>query len=323
MTSAGEGQLRVACVGAGNIGRSWAIAYAMGGAQVRLFDISAAALERAMSSIAAAISDMGAAGSVEGLESVLGRIRVVASLAEAIDGVSHIQESVIDDPEVKKQVFRELDAAAAPRVTIGSSSGELEVSRFTAGLAGTGRCLLVHPVNPPHILRAVEICPTPWTEPWAVEACTRLIESIGMVPISLSREISGYVINRLQYALINEALHLVGEGYCEPKDIDAAMRHGLGPRWAFLGPFETGHLNATNGYLEYMTADEAGARRLTSGIEPGYPWDRALIARIHSYLEQSMAVADMAHNQARRDRTLLELLKLLGGTRRPENRRTL
>jgi L-gulonate 3-dehydrogenase len=289
------------------------MAFALGGAHVRLFDVSRKALAAAIDSIHAAAEDLTAAGRVESREALLARIRPAGCLAEAIEGASHVQESVIDDLEIKKRVFAELDAMAPRSVTLGSSSGEIMVSKFTTGLPGAGRCLLVHPVNPPHVLRAVEICPTPWTERWAVDVCTDLIESIGMVPISLSKEISGYVINRLQYALINEALHLVGEGYCEPKDVDAAIKHGLGLRWAFLGPFETSHLNATHGYFEYMTTDESGTRRLMSDIRAGYPWDHALALRIHQYLEKKMPAQDMARHQRDRDRTLLQVMNLLSG----------
>ncbi|MFC4312915.1 3-hydroxyacyl-CoA dehydrogenase NAD-binding domain-containing protein [Steroidobacter flavus] len=302
---------RVACVGAGNIGRSWAIAYAMGGADVQLFDVSEAAMTRAWTFIDAAADDFVAAGLLARKELLRERIRGAASLADALDGVQHVQESVSDDPAVKRQVFVELDALTAPSITIGSSSGELPVSKFTEGLPGASRCLLVHPVNPPHILRAVEICPTPWTQSWAVAACRKLVMSLGMVPIDLKREINGYVINRLQYALIGEALHLVGEGYCEPKDIDAAIKHGLGLRWAFLGPFETSHLNATRGYNEYMLTDEAGARRLMADIRADYRWDHALIERIHEYLIQTMKSDDILRHQQRRDRTLLSLMQHL------------
>lgn len=302
---------RVACVGAGNIGRSWAIAYAMGGAEVRLFDSSEAALARAWAFIDAAADDFVVAGRLERKELLRERIHGVTSLATALDGVQHVQESVSDDPAMKRQVFAELDALAAPSVTIGSSSGELPVSKFTAGLPGAGRCLLVHPVNPPHILRAVEICPTPWTERWAVDACRTMVRSMGMVPIDVTREINGYVINRLQYALLGEALHLVGEGYCEPKDIDAAIKHGLGLRWAFLGPFETSHLNATHGYREYMLTDEAGARRLMADVCADYAWDHALIERIHGYLIQTMKSEDIVRHQQRRDRQLLSLMQHL------------
>lgn len=303
--------LRVACVGAGNIGRSWAIAYAMGGAQVRLFDISEAALARAWTFIDAAADDFVAAGRLERKELLRERIHTVTSLTTALDDVHHVQESVSDDPAVKRAVFAELDALAAPSVTIGSSSGELPVSKFTEGLSGAGRCLLVHPVNPPHILRAIEICPTPWTERWALDACRAMVQSMGMVPVDVTREINGYVINRLQYALIGEALHLVGEGYCEPKAIDAAIKHGLGLRWAFLGPFETSHLNATQGYREYMLTDEAGARRLMGDIRADYAWDHALIERIHDYLIQAMRSEDIVKHQQRRDRQLLSLMQHL------------
>lgn len=304
-------QPRVACVGAGNIGRSWAIAYALGGAEVRLFDISEAALARAWTFIDAAADDFVAAGLLARKELLRERIREVRSLPSALEGVTHVQESVSDDPAVKRRVFAELDALAVPSITIGSSSGELPVSNFTEGLPGAGRCLLVHPVNPPHILRAVEICPTPWTESWAVTACRKLVTSLGMVPIDVKREINGYVINRLQYALLGEALHLVGEGYCEPKDIDAAIKHGLGLRWAFLGPFETSHLNATQGYLEYMLTDEAGARRLMADVRADYGWDRSLIAYIHDYLIETMKSEDIVRHQQRRDRTLLSLMQHL------------
>lgn len=287
------------------------MAYALGGAQVRLFDVSKGALERAMAFIDATSEDLVAAGRLQSKELLLERIRAVTSLGSALDGVQHVQESVSDDLTVKKQVFAELDSMAAASTTIGSSAGEAPVSKFTQDLPGRGRCLLVHPVNPPHILRAVEICPTPWTERWAVQACTKMVRAIGMVPISLTKEISGYVINRLQYALIGEALHLVGEGYCEPKDVDAAIKHGLGLRWAFLGPFETSHLNATNGYSEYMLVDEEGARRLMADIRTGYDWDHMLIAKIHAYLEQNMQSRDMARHQQERDRRLLGLMKHL------------
>jgi len=302
---------RVACVGAGNIGRSWAIAYAAGGAEVRLFDVSAAAVARALEFIDATADDLVAAGRLRSKELLLERIRGAGTVAAAVDGVQHIQESVSDDPAVKRRVFAELDALTPTSITIGSSAGEAPVSKFTEGLPGAGRCLLVHPVNPPHILRAVEICPTPWTERWAVLACKQLVESIGMVPIMLTREISGYAINRLQYALLGEALHLVGEGYCEPKDIDAAIKHGLGLRWAFLGPFETSHLNATQGYQEYMLTDEAGARRLMADVRAGYQWDHALIARIHDYLIQTMKSEDIVQHQQQRDRRLLGLMQHL------------
>ncbi|MBS0421408.1 MAG: 3-hydroxyacyl-CoA dehydrogenase [Proteobacteria bacterium] len=302
---------RIACIGAGNIGRSWAVAFARGGAAVRLFDTVPAALERARSAIEATATDLEQMGRLPDKQALLDRIQVSTSLSEAIEGACHIQESVIDDLEVKRRVFRDLDAAAPDTVTIGSSSGELPVSKFTDELPGRGRCLLVHPVNPPHILRAVEICPTPWTDPWAVESSTRLVESLGMVPLKVSREINGYVINRLQYALIGEALHLVGAGYCEPADIDAALKHGLGLRWAFLGPFETSHLNASQGYLQYMLTDEEGARRLMTDVGARYPWNHALIEKIHRYLEASLPVSAMPAHQRERDRTLMSLMQRL------------
>jgi 3-hydroxyacyl-CoA dehydrogenase len=177
------------------------------------------------------------------------------------------------------------------------------------GLPGVERCLVAHPVNPPSLIPLVELCPTPWTSAETLERVRDLMVAIGQKPIVLKKELPGFILNRLQYTLVGEALHLVGEGYCEPEDIDAVLADALALRWVLMGPMQVAHLNATEGFAGFVA--QLGDMMRTVGREarPDYPWDDTLIARIHERLSERTPVADIAGAQAERDRHLMSLLK--------------
>ena len=118
-------------------------------------------------------------------------------------------------------------------------------------LPGRARCLVGHPVNPPHLVPLVELCGAPWTAPDAIDRARKVYREIGQVPVTVNREIDGFVLNRLQGALLAEAFRLVGEGFISAEDLDRTVKDGLGLRWAFLGPFETIELNAPGGIPDY------------------------------------------------------------------------
>src|SRR5882672_6923970 len=124
-------------------------------------------------------------------------------------------------------------------------------SRFTETLPGRARCLVGHPVNPPHLVPLVELCGAPWTAPEAIDRARKVYREIGQVPVIVNREINGFVLNRLQGALLAEAFRLVGEGYISAEDLDHTVKDGLGLRWSFLGLFETIELNAPGGIPDY------------------------------------------------------------------------
>jgi L-gulonate 3-dehydrogenase len=117
-------------------------------------------------------------------------------------------------------------------------------SRFTEDLPGRDRCLIAHPVNPPHVVPIVELCGAPWTSPDVIKRAREIYDSVGQVPVEVKKEIDGFILNRMQAVLVAEALRLVGQGYCTAEDLDKTIAHGLGLRWAFMGPFETIELNA-------------------------------------------------------------------------------
>ena len=188
-------------------------------------------------------------------------MRRAATLEEALDGASHVQESTPEDVGVKRHVFSRLDALAPADAVLASSTSAILPSRFTEALPGRGRVLVVHPINPPYLIPAVEIVPAPWTDAAVVERTAALMRSAGHAPIVMKREIDGFVMNRMQGALLEEAFRLVAEGYASIEDVDIGIRDGLALRWSFIGPFETIDLNAPGGVATMPSAIRESTRR--------------------------------------------------------------
>ena len=175
---------------------------------------------------------------------VAARIRAAATLESALAGAVHVQENTPEDVEVKRAVFARLDAVAPPDAVLASSTSAILPSAFTENLKGRARCLVVHPINPPYLIPAAEVVPAPWTDPAIVERAAKFLRAAGHAPIVMKREIDGFVMNRLQGALLEEAFRLVEQGYAGVEDVDVGIREGLALRWSFMGPFETIDLNA-------------------------------------------------------------------------------
>src|SRR5918994_7852583 len=212
---------------------------------------------------------------------VLGRVGYATGLAEALDGATYVQESTPERVEVKREVFSELDRLAAPEAILASSTSGIPASSFTEHVAGRQRCLVAHPINPPYVTPLVELCPSPWTDPDVVERTHALMLAAGQAPIRLHHEVQGFVANRMQGALIGAALRMVADGVVTVEDVDLAIRHGIGLRWSFMGPFETIDLNAPGGIADYLRRYgplyQAIEREQASPLE----WaDEALIAKV-------------------------------------------
>jgi 3-hydroxyacyl-CoA dehydrogenase len=229
---------RIAIVGSGLIGRSWAIVFARAGHEVALYDSVADHVDTALTIIEGSLRDLESLSLIGSASQVRARMRAAGSLAETLDGADHVQESVPEDRELKHRVFAEMDALASADAILASSCSAIPGSQFL-DVPGRTRCLIAHPVSPPYLVPLVELVPTPWTSSETVESCRRLMEEVGQVPILVRKEVHGFVLNRLQAAVINEAMYLVDEGVVAPDDLDKTMRDGLGLRWSFMGPFET------------------------------------------------------------------------------------
>lgn len=241
----------VAIVGVGLIGRAWAAIFARAGWNVRLTDPHAPTLEAAPQLILEELRALNRHGFADDPEGAMARVSIASSLADAVKDVEFVQENGPEKIDDKIAMFAELDRLAAPETVLASSTSAIVASRFTENLKGRARCLVGHPVNPPHLVPLVELCGAPWTSPEVIARARDIYRAIGQVPVTVNKEINGFVLNRLQGALLAEAFRLVGEGYMSAEDVDHTVKDGLGLRWSFLGPFETIELNAPGGIPDY------------------------------------------------------------------------
>lgn len=300
---------RIACIGAGNVGRAWAVVFARAGFKVTLFDSSEATAQAALPGIEQNLRDLETVGLIDSASSALNRVDLAPTLEEAVSEAVHVQESVREDTSVKTAVFAALADAAPGDATLASSTSAIPGSAFLQHNAARERCLVAHPVNPPSLIPLVELCPAPWTAPDTVEKVRALMLEVGQRPILLKKEIPGFLLNRLQYTLVGEAMHLIGEGYCEPEDIDAILKDGLALRWILMGPLQVAHLNAAGGFAGFV--DHLGDMMRTVGEDarPDYPLDSALVEKVHSSLCEETPVDSIPRRQEERDRNLMALLR--------------
>ena len=298
---------RVALIGAGLIGRAWAIVFAQAGWEVALYDAEAAAADRALAGVADGLEALAAHGLVEDPQSAATRVRLAADVGEAVPGASFVQESVPETVEAKRAIFHLLDRLAPREAVLASSSSAIVPSLFTESLAGRDRCLVAHPVNPPHLVPLVELVASPWTAPETITRAKSVYEAVGQVPILVRREIEGFVLNRLQGALLAEAFRLVGEGYASPQDVDKAVKDGLALRWSFMGPFETIELNAPGGIADYCARYAPFYRRLQADAARPSVYDERSVAGILDQWGAAPTVERIAARMRWRDRRLAAL----------------
>ncbi len=299
---------KIAIVGCGLVGRAWAMVFARAGHPVKLFDSAPGAADKAVSLISQGLEELNRVGLItEPAATVMTRVSTAATLAEAVGDADYVQESTLEKLEIKQEVFRQLDAAAPANCILGSSTSTIQTSRFTEGLKGRHRCLVAHPVNPPHVVPLVEISPAPWTSDEVVARARALHERAGQVAITVKKEVEGFILNRLQGALLLEAWRLVGEGYVSVEDADKCVRDGLGLRWAFMGPFETIDLNAPGGVADYARRYGPLYYGMLKDVKP-QPWTEELIAKVETERREVMPRSEHAAREAWRDRRLMALV---------------
>lgn len=296
-----------AMIGAGLIGRSWAMVFARAGWRVRVYDSVPAQLDAAREHIAAGLAEQQAYGLADDAAAAAARIAYVADLDQALAGVEWVQENAPEVLDVKRALYPRLDRAAAPTAILASSTSAIPASRFTENLDGRARCLVAHPVNPPHLVPVVELCGAPWTDSAILERARAVMTEIGQVPITVKHELDGFILNRLQGALLSEALRLVGEGYVSPQDLDKTVQDGLGLRWSFMGPLATIELNAPGGAADYCARYAGFYRALAADPPSPGVWDTANLQNVARQLEPPATTAERDARMRWRDLRLLAL----------------
>jgi 3-hydroxyacyl-CoA dehydrogenase len=298
---------RIAVVGAGLIGSAWAMVFARAGHPVRLWDPAPGAAAQAMAVIGARLPDLRAAGLIaEAPADVAARIAVAETLEDCLAGAAHVQENGPERVEVKRETFARLDALCGAEVVLASSTSGIPASAFTEGLAGRARCLVAHPVNPPYLVPLVELVGAPWTDPAVVARTRDLMARVGQVPVVALKETRGFVLNRLQAALVAEAFRMVRDGVMSVEDVDACVKEGLGLRWSFMGPFETIDMNAPGGVADYAARFGGLLGAITEEQAP-YRFDAATVAAVDAARRAVLPREGLAERSGWRDRRLMAL----------------
>lgn len=298
----------IAVIGCGLIGRAWAVVFARAGHPVRVWDRDAAAISEGIRLAGEAVTTLAQAGLIDGSpDRIVRRIEPALTLEDAVADAGYAQESVAEQLDAKRELFARLDAIGPPDCILASSTSSIPASAFTADLPGRHRCLVAHPVNPPHLVPVVELVPAPWTAATTMQRARELLAAAGQVPVLVKKELAGFLVNRLQASLLREAWRLVDEGYCSVEDLDRCVRDGLGLRWALMGPFETIDLNAPGGVADYAARYGAAWHALLA--ETAYePWSEALIAKIDAERRSLLPRSALPERVAWRDRRLMALV---------------
>jgi L-gulonate 3-dehydrogenase len=300
---------RVSIIGMGLVGRSWSIAFARAGCDVIGWDPFTNASNDSLRVLGQLLGELGRRNflQTESADEIKERIQVTDSLEQALEGTNWVQESAPEDLETKRDLWKILDRLAGPSAILASSTSGIVPSAFSSDLPGAQRCLVAHPLNPPYLIPAVELVPGPKTSAETIRRAKRMMEDIGQAPIVMKRELDGFIMNRLQAAILDEAFYLVGAGYCSIEDVDIGIREGLAMRWSFMGPFETIDLNAPGGVRDYVVRYGAMYHGIVRSRSHPAVWDGAVLDEVEKQRRELLPEAALKQRQLWRDQCLMIL----------------
>ena len=298
----------IAVVGAGLVGRGWAIVFARAGHPVNIFDVTEEKISEALQTIENNLADLASHGLISNPNEIRERITGMTDLADAVREVIWVQECVFEKVETKKEIFRALDEIAPGDAILASSTSTFPGSAFTVDLRGRHRALVAHPINPPYLVPLVEIVPTSWTSPEVTERARAFMVAVQQVPIVLRREVPGFIVNRLQVALLSEAFRLVEDEVISAVDLDRAIADGLGLRWSFMGPFETIDLNAPGGIRDYVERFGQPYHEIALEQTEARRWEEPLVAKVEQERRQVLSADQLQSRQRWRDLYLMSVI---------------
>jgi carnitine 3-dehydrogenase len=299
---------QVGVIGTGVIGAGWAAHFLRMGLDVVAFDPAPGADDRLRRFIADAWPTLERLGLRDGADQ--SRLRFAHDLGDATAGTEFIQESTREDGPTKIRILAEIDAAAEPAAVVASSTSGFSMTMLQQDAVHPERLVVGHPFNPPYLIPLVEVAGGDRTDPAVVDWAVAFYTHIGKYGLKMTRELPGFLGNRLQEAMWREALHMVAAGEATVEEIDASVTYGPGLRWALMGPCLTFHLAGGQGGMGYML-DHFGAALLE-------PWTRLEAPALTPELRERMVEGCLREAAGRsipelereRDAFLVELLAL-------------
>lgn len=303
----------VTIIGSGLIGRSWALVFISGGISVKLYDKDPGGASSAVDTLREQVEQLEQKKMLRGKLSASQQVALLSAcedLKQAVEGAFFIQECVFEDLAVKQSVFMDVERLVRSDVILSSSSSCLVPSDVFSKVQQKDRCLVAHPVNPPYLVKLVELVPHPDTCCSVMDSAHALMTQVGQVPVRLHRELDGFALNRIQMAVIAESWRLVQDGVISVKDVDLVMSEGLGMRYAFIGPMETMHLNAPQGLGDYMRRYGPGIQRVLSSFGPIPDFFSDQAQDIIKEMSELIPPEQLSARTKRRDQLLSQLTQL-------------
>lgn len=301
---------KVGIVGMGAVGSGWAALMLAKGLSVKAFDPAEGSELRAAAMIAASWPSLTRLGLSDLAEPPLAGLSFCDTVETAVDGVDVVLENTPEDFAVKQKTIRRIDAATSPSTPILSSAGGIPPSDLQKSCRHPQRVLVMHPFNPSHLIPLVEIVPGSKTARETTEWTRAFARHLGKTPITINRERAGHMVNRLQFALVREAISCLVDGVASAEDIDGAVRFGLAPRWLLAGGLQTvalaGGAGGMKGILDHAGAAMEQWWRPTAGLKLSGDVREQLIAAA----EQLSCQADYSEWSAWRDQHLVSLIGL-------------
>ena len=303
----------VAVIGTGVIGRGWIRVFIRAGCHTRIYDADSAQTEKAMTWVEGDLKRDASDGIItpKQTQSCLSLISSHTDLDDAIAGAEYVQESGPEQLEIKRSIFSQMDEITPPGVILASSTSALDIEDIAGDLRGADRCITAHPFNPPHILPAVEMMSTKAGDPVLFEKAVEFLKSVGQKPVRMNFFIPGYLANRIQAAVVREAIHLVQSGVAGVEAIDTVISEALGLRWAVFGNFGTNNTNADGGIREYYGRFGHSYISLMKELDSTPPiFDEPMIERIGQEVDAKEGDAPIGEICRWRDRMVLKIRKL-------------
>jgi len=300
-------------VGSGIIGRGWMYVFARAGCSTRVYDENPEQTRKALRWFELTLEEDIKDGFITGkqAQNYRGLVCSCSRLEDALEGMEYIQENGPENLEIKRSIIQRVDRLADPAAIIASSTSSLDINAIAEGVPGIRRCITAHPFNPPHVIPAVEILPAEETDPAVTSAAVDFLKRAGQKPVLMNYFLVGYLINRIQAAVVREALHLVTTGAASVEAVDTLMSDGLGLRWALFGSFGINHTNADGGLREYYTRYGGAYKYIMDDLDSTPPsFDPEMIELVGKGVDDMLGKTSVAGLCRWRDR-LVQKIRIL------------
>jgi 3-hydroxyacyl-CoA dehydrogenase len=238
------------------------------------------------------------------------QVKLTSNLVEGVADADIVQEQGPENVEFKAKVWAEVEQHARPSALLWSSTSGIPASAQSREMQDTSRLIVVHPYNPPHIMPLLEVVPSPQTSAEVIESTLAWWRARGRTPVLMKKEVTGFVANRLAFALLREGIQLVNEGVVTPEEVDEVVTSSMGPRWAVAGPFKSYHAGGGAGGLEAFFKNIGGTVQGcweasdANRTNVGDGWEN----RIFKQTEKAYGTVDIAERD-RKTKAVLEAVK--------------